>query len=262
MDAPLLAADNISVRLGKRAVLTDFSFAVRPGEFWGVLGPNGSGKTTLLKTLGGWLDCARGQVLLTGRPLSGFARQAAARRLGMVAVEESNNAFTVEETVFMGRFAHLGRFARVEADDIAKVENALSSVGLSDKRGRPVHQLSQGERQKVWVARALAQDVDVLLLDEPTSHLDVKSQSEVFSLLERLCRSSSLAVVAILHDINLALCFSSHLLLMREGRVQAAGPKETLLDAGRFASLYQLPFTLEKEAGGLCWAKIDYRRRL
>jgi iron complex transport system ATP-binding protein len=258
MDKPLLAAADVSVRLGKDVILSDFCFAVDKGEFWGVLGPNGSGKTTFLKTLGGWLPCFKGAVFLAGRPLAGMDRKAVARRVGMVAVEEGNNSFTVEETIFMGRFAHLGRFARVEAEDKEKVERAMESVGIGDKRRRFMHQLSQGERQKVWVARALAQDVDVLLLDEPTAHLDVKSQSEVFSILENLCASAGLAVVAILHDINLALCFSSHLLLIQNGRAKAAGRKENVLDAEKLAELYQLPFTLETSGTG-CWVKINYK---
>ncbi|MDR3348251.1 MAG: ABC transporter ATP-binding protein [Acidaminococcales bacterium] len=258
MDKSLLVADNVSVRLGKATILADFSFALNKGEFWGVLGPNGSGKTTFLKTLGGWLPCCKGAVFWEGRPLADMERKAVARRIGMVAVEEGNNSFTVEETIFMGRFAHLGRFARVEADDKGKVEEAMRSVGISDKRGRFMHQLSQGERQKVWVARALAQDVDVLLLDEPTAHLDVKSQSEVFSILENLCVSAGLAVVAILHDVNLALCFSSHLLLIQNRKVKAAGRKENILDAEKFTELYQLPFTLQ-QSGASCWAKINYK---
>ena len=260
MGEQLLAADNVSVRLGKSTILSEFSFAVNKGEFWGVLGPNGSGKTTFLKMLGGWLPCFRGEVFLSGRPLTGMQRKAVARRIGMVAVEEGNNSFTVAETIFMGRFAHLGRFARVEAEDKAKVAEAMRSVGIDDKRGRFMHQLSQGERQKVWVARALAQDVDVLLLDEPTSHLDVKNQSEVFSILENLCKGIGLAVIAILHDINLALCFSSHLLLIQDGKIKAAGRKESILDAENFTELYQLPFTLEKGQEG-CWVKINYKSK-
>lgn len=254
-----LTAKGVGVRFSTRTIIEHIDFTVQKGEFWSILGPNGSGKTTFLKTIGGWLPYFKGDVLLEGESLKNMDRKKVARKIGMVSVEEGNNSFTVEETVFMGRFSHLGRFASVQEEDIVKVRNAMQQVGVYDKCDRLMSQLSQGERQKVWVARALAQDVDLLLMDEPTSHLDVRSQSEVFVILEKLCRSGELAVIAILHDINLALAFSSHLMLLQKGEVKAAGEKDAVADVERFSELYQIPFELEKSPDGGYWAKICYK---
>ena len=256
-----LSVSNLSVQLGKRLVLDDVSLQVEKGQFWGILGPNGSGKTTFLRTIGGWLPPLSGEVLLEGRPLHELPRRSIAQKVGMVAVEEVSNAFTVEETVFMGRFAYLGRFGQASEDDKARVHEAMQQVGIFDKRKRLLTQLSQGERQKVWVARALAQDVSLLLLDEPTSHLDVKSQSEVFSLLEELCEQGKLAVIAILHDINLAMAFSSHLFFLQQGKLRAAGLKKEVLERSKLAELYEIPFELNVDDEGEFWARICYRRK-
>ena len=258
MQEDYLTAKGIGVRFSTRTIIESIDFSVKKGEFWSILGPNGSGKTTFLKTIGGWLPYFKGEVFLQGEPLKTMERKKVARKIGMVSVEEGNNSFTVEETVFMGRFSHLGRFASVQAEDIEKVKNAMQQVGVYDKRSRLMNQLSQGERQKVWVARALAQDVDLLLMDEPTSHLDVKSQSEVFVILEKLCRDCELAVIAILHDINLALAFSSHLMLLQKGEVKASGEKAQVANVESFSKLYQIPFELEKD-GNNYWAKICYK---
>lgn len=254
-----LQAKDINVNLGKRKVLTNIDFLAKKGEFWSILGPNGSGKTTLLRTLGGWLPYDNGELLLHGQSINNMSRKEVARRVAMVAVQESNNSFTVQETVFMGRFSHLGRFGARSKEDEEKVSWALQEVGIYDKKDRLMNRLSQGERQKVWVARALAQDAGILLMDEPTAHLDVKSQGEVFSLLERLCQKENLAVIAILHDINLALAFSSHLLFLQNGAVQVQGFKQDVIAAEQLSALYKIPFALEQEENGDCWVKILYK---
>lgn len=254
-----LEANAISVKYGKRLILEDISFPVRKGEFWGILGPNGSGKTTFLKALGGWLKCSKGEVLLEGENLQNIKRKEIAKKIGMVAVEEANSFFTVEETVSMGRFAHLTRFGKSQSTDYEKVSEAMEKIGIYDKKDRNMMELSQGERQKVWVARALAQDVEILLLDEPTSHLDVKSQGEIFSLLEALCKENKLAVVAILHDINLAIAFSTHLLLMKGGKIITFGEKKSVLNVENLTSLYEVPFEISSNNKGDIWTKICYK---
>lgn len=254
-----LQAEAISVKYGKRLILENISFQVRKGEFWGILGPNGSGKTTFLKALGGWLKCSTGDVLLSGENLKNIPRKMIAKKIGMVSVEEVNSSFSVEETVFMGRFSHLPRFGKIPKDDYDKVQEAMKKIGVYEKKDCSMMELSQGERQKVWVARALAQDVDILLLDEPTSHLDVKSQGEIFSLLESLCKEKKLAVVSILHDINLAIAFSTHLLLMKDGNIQVAGEKKEVLNVENLTDLYEVPFEINSTANGEMWTKICYK---
>lgn len=260
MQEKYLLMENVDVRLGSRKILENINFSVQKGEFWSILGPNGSGKTTFLRALGGWLPYEKGQVLLQGQELKNMARKTVARKIAMVAVQESNNSFTVKETVFMGRFSHLGRFGSRQQEDEEAVALAMNEVGVYDKKDRLMNKLSQGERQKVWVARALAQDADILLMDEPTAHLDVKNQSEVFSLLEKLCSSQKLAVIAILHDINLALSFSSNLLFLQSGRIRTMGPKADVIDIDELEQLYQIPFELERDNNGACWVKILYKK--
>ncbi len=255
-----LEAKSVCVQLGNRTILHDVDFAVQKGEFWCILGPNGSGKTTFLRTLGGWLPVMSGEILLAGEQLKNMPRRAVAQKIGMVAVEEGNNSFTVEETVLMGRFAHFGRFGQAHPADKEKVREAMERAGIAHKRSCLLTQLSQGERQKVWMARALAQETGLLLLDEPTSHLDVKSQSEIFMLLEKLCQEQKLSVVAILHDINLAMAFGSHLLLLKKGRALGSGRKEEVLDAGRLGELYEIPFELNRDDSGEFWTRIHYRK--
>lgn len=254
-----LQANAISVKYGKRLILENISFQAQKGEFWGILGPNGSGKTTFLKALGGWLKCSTGEVLLSGENLKNLPRKMIAKKIGMVSVEEANSSFTVEETVFMGRFSHLKRFGKMHKEDYDKVQTAMKEIGIYEKKDCNMLELSQGERQKVWVARALAQDVDILLLDEPTSHLDVKSQGEIFSLLESLCKEKQLAVVAILHDINLAIAFSTHLLLMKQGHVQVMGEKKAVLNVENLTDLYEVPFEISSNEQGEMWTKICYK---
>lgn len=258
----MLQADSITVKYGSRIVLEDMSFSVQKGEFWSILGPNGSGKTTFLKALGGWLDCYKGRVLLSENNIAKIPRREVAKKVGMVSVEEANNVFTVEETVFMGRFAYLQGLSKIQSEDYDRVCDAMLKIGIYDKKDRKMNQLSQGERQKVWVARALAQEVDILLLDEPTSHLDVKSQGEIFSLLEVLCEEKNLAVVAILHDINLALAFSTHLLLMKDGKIRHLGDKKSVLSIESLVDLYEVPFEICSNENGEIWTKICYKEGL
>ena len=256
-----LEVADVSVKIGKKTIIDNFSLSVQKGEFWSILGPNGSGKTTFLKTIGGWLPYFTGEIFLDNKNISKMHRKEIARKIGMVTVEEGNNSFTVEETVFMGRFAHLGRFGSPLPDDMDKTHDAMNQIGIYDKKNRYMNELSQGERQKVWIARALAQDVELLLLDEPTSHLDVKSQSEVFLIFEKLCQEKKLAIVAILHDINLALSFSSHLFFIREGCNLACGEKNSILNAQNLTNLYGMNFDLDMDEQGDYWAKVCYRRQ-
>ncbi len=259
MTKPYLSAENISVAIGQKTILHGASINVDKGQFWTILGPNGSGKTTFLKTLGGWLTPFKGAVYLQGEKINTLERKQVARKMGMVSVGEGDSSFTVEQTVYMGRFSHLGKFSGKSKEDIQKVTEALEKVGMLDKKDRYINQLSQGERQKIWLARALAQDVDILLLDEPTSHLDVKSQKEIVSLLEQLCLKGELAVVAILHDINLALAFSTHLLLLQNGRVLACGEKKDVLTQDNLSVLYQIPLKIDVECNGQCFVKVQYK---
>ncbi|MCL6450638.1 MAG: ABC transporter ATP-binding protein [Acetobacteraceae bacterium] len=226
--------------LGYRSVaaLDGMSLEVERGAFLGIIGANGSGKTTLLRALGRALPPSRGRVYLEGRDLWSLSQMAVARRVGAVSQEERVDfAFTVEEVVLMGRFPHRRGWRETPAD-LELARKAMARVGLSGLEGRLWSELSGGERQKVAIARALAQEPEVLLLDEPTSHLDISHQLDIMDLLRQLNRERRLTVLAALHDLNLASAYCDRLVLLHRGRVRALGPPEEVLAPGTLREVY------------------------
>ena len=215
------------------------SLAVPRGARLGILGPNGSGKTTLLKLLGGVLAPSSGEVTLDGRPMRQLGRRAVARRIAMVA-QDTHPAFdyTALELVLMGRHPHLDAFEVESGDDIAIAEDALRATGTLDFMCRPFSTLSGGERQRVVIASALAQQPELLLLDEPTASLDPGFQIEIAELLLRLHRERGLGFVLSTHDLNLAASLCDTLVLMRDGNVVASGPVHDVLTPEHISSIY------------------------
>lgn len=206
--------------------IENVSFAVKEGELLSVLGPNGSGKTTLLKVISSLLTPRTGAIYLDGKHLKDLSLEERAKLIGYVPQRSESPNLTVFEAVLSGRKPHMG--FRVKNDDIVITEEVLKLMGLSHLRGKPITRISGGEFQKVIIARALAQRPKVLLLDEPLSHLDVKNQFEIASLIRNSTREFSLITITVLHDINLALRFSDLFLLMKGGRVEAIGGREII----------------------------------
>lgn len=226
----LLEVDGVSFAYGGRQVLRDVSIAVAPGEVLGVIGPNGSGKTTLVRLMSGVLSPHAGEVRLDGRPLAAFRRRELARRLAVVPQDPVLEfPFTALEVVLMGRAPHLPPLGFPRASDLAIARRAMATLEVTDVEGRPLDRLSGGERQRVLLARALAQEPQVLLLDEPTTHLDLRHQAGMHDVVRALGRTRGTAVVSVLHDLNLAALFCDRLALFAEGRVVAAGSPETVL---------------------------------
>ncbi|HJN17503.1 MAG TPA: heme ABC transporter ATP-binding protein [Armatimonadota bacterium] len=222
-----------------REVLHGVDFNVARGEFVGVLGPNGSGKSTLLRAVTGVLRLASGSADLFGTPLREADRRDLARRVGVVPqASVIPFEFTVREIVAMGRAPHIARLHGESDVDRAAIEAALSrtdTAGLSD---RLMSELSGGEAQRVTIARALAQEPELLLLDEPTAFLDLNHQIEVFELLRRLNRDDELTVTCVSHDLNLAALYCDRIVLLRDGRVVAEGPPTQVITAERIADVY------------------------
>jgi iron complex transport system ATP-binding protein len=216
-----------------------FDLTVERGEFLGIVGPNGSGKSTLIRALARALPLAQGAVLLEGESIWRLGPHALARRLAVVPQESRLDFdFTVEEVVAMGRHPFIGRFATETAEDRRCVEQAMERAGIAPLRERPVTQLSGGERQRLLVARALAQEPQVLLLDEPTAHLDIAHQTALLDLLWNLNRTRRLTIVAVLHDLNLAAQYCGRLLMLAGGRVVADGPPAAVLTEARLREVY------------------------
>ena len=216
---------------GARRVLDGVDLEVRSGELLAVLGANGSGKTTLLRILAGVLTPRRGQVDLYGRPLETWTRGEIARSIAVLPQSmELPAGFRVSEVVALGRIPHRGRWFGAGADDERAVADALRDAAAEELADRPVGELSGGERQRVLVALALAQEPRLLLLDEPTLHLDLAHQLALVRLLERLRRSRRMTVIAVLHDLNLAAVFADRAVIVHDGEVIAAGRDDRPID--------------------------------
>lgn len=211
-------------------VVTIPRLVVRPGEFTIIVGPNGSGKSTLLRGLARALRPKRGAVLLDGKAIASLRPKEVAKRLALLPQSPSAPAdITAEELVWRGRHPHLGFFGVARPVDREAVSWAMAVTEVEPLRHRLVGELSGGERQRVWIAMALAQQPDVLLLDEPTTFLDIGHQLEVLSLLERLNGEHGLTLLIVLQDLNQAARFARRLLVMHGGRLYADGPPEDIL---------------------------------
>mgnify|MGYP000898108705 FL=1 len=234
----ILHSEGLSV--GYRApVLREVNLDFGSGQFIALLGPNGAGKTTLLRTLSRHLKPLAGKIEVLGRDLNTLSALELAR---LVAVCLTDNAkpplLSVDEFVALGRYPHTGMMGRLSLHDAEIVERSLAAVTASGLSGRLVEQLSDGERQKVVLARALAQEPKLMLLDEPTAHLDLKHRIEVMGILRSLCRSHGLTVLASLHDIDVAAKVSDRVLLVQNGGIRDYGLPETVLTGETVAELY------------------------
>jgi iron complex transport system ATP-binding protein len=235
-------------------VLDGVSLSVRRGSIVGLLGPNGSGKTTLVRVLNGTLTPARGSVTLDGVPLTTLARRDLARRIAVVPQEtQVTFDFSALEIVLMGRYAHLGPFTLEGPDDMSIARKALASTGTAALEARQFSTLSGGEKQRVVIASALAQSSDILLLDEPTTALDIGFQWEIGALLGRLNAEHGTTIVVSTHDLNLAAMLCTELVLIKAGRVIATGPTADVLTADNVRHLYGIDadVTFHARAGHL-----------
>lgn len=226
----ILEARDLSAGYGDGFVIRDISLAVAPGEFVAVLGPNGSGKSTLIKAAQNLLGNVRGEVLCGGEDVFRMGPRRVAARIAYVPqLAEPVFEYTVEEVVRMGRFARQGRLERASAEDDAAVAGAMAATDVAAFAGKRLSQLSGGERQRAFIARALAQDTPLLLLDEPSLHLDIGYQAEIYGLLKGLQEGEGRAVVVAEHNINLAAAYAGRLVFLRDGAVAAEGtPAETV----------------------------------
>jgi iron complex transport system ATP-binding protein len=239
-DGVAIRAMNITAGYGERPVLHGVSIDVRAGELLAIVGPNGAGKSTLLRVLSGALKPWSGSVELEGRPLGEYDRRALARRLAMVAQENLVAfRFTVLEIVLMGRAPHLGAFHFETRHDLEIAYSALERFDLIGLARRPIEELSGGERKRVFLARALAQDPRVALLDEPTAFLDLRHVAEIFARFRELRDERGLAVVATLHDLNAAALHADRVLLMKAGAPAGYGTPEEVFTADNLRAVYE-----------------------
>lgn len=251
----LLSVDRLTVTLDGHTILRDVGFEVTAGQWVGILGPNGAGKTTLLRALGGHIPFD-GDIRLLGIPIETMSAQERARTQAFVRQARSLTFdFTVEEFVLLGRAPHRGWLQAYRHTDRERVQEALARVDLEDFGGRSVLSLSGGEMQRVFLAQALVQDADLLLLDEPTAHLDVHYQ---FSFMEQVRTqvNAGRTVLAVGHDLELAARYADRLLLIADGELRAQGPPNTVLTPERIASVFGMRVALNQHPDGTL--RIDY----
>ena len=233
-----LDVQNITCAYNGRPVLSDLSLTVNPGEVLAVIGPNGAGKTTLLRAMARLLRPRAGTLLLSGQEIWKLPPRAAARRLALAPQKGDLWPLTVEQFVGLGRTPHRGWFLPFSAADRETVRSALQRTGMEPLRGRLVTELSGGEQRRAILARALAQEPRVLLLDEPTAQLDLRYQTEILELLRHLAHHDGLAVVVTLHDLNQAALCADRLALLVAGRMLVVGEVEDVLVSAYLEEAY------------------------
>ncbi|WP_318841876.1 ABC transporter ATP-binding protein [Rhodococcus sp. Z13] len=228
--APRLVADHVSLGYGERLIVDDLELTVPTGVVTTIIGPNGCGKSTLLRSLSRLLKPRTGTVLLDGHDITSMRTREVARVLGMLPqAPVAPEGLTVADLVSRGRHPHQSWFRQWSSDDEDEVATALELTGIADLADRPIDELSGGQRQRAWISMALAQGTDILLLDEPTTYLDLAHSVEVLDLVDRLHSELGRTVVMVLHDLNLAIRYSDHLVVMKQGRIVAAGaPAEVI----------------------------------
>ena len=242
---PLLVAEGLSFSYGQERVLQDLAFDLAEGEHMAVVGPNGAGKTTLLKCLMRVLTLSGGRVDLAGRRLESWRQRDLASVMAYVPQADGRLfPFSVLELVRMGRYPHLSPFTRVGPEDEAAVQNALDLTGTAHLAHRDVRSLSGGERQKVFIAAALAQEPRLLLLDEPAAFLDPRHADEVTTLLADLSRQRSVALLTVTHDLNRAALSAHRVLALRDGRAAYLGPSRDFLREDVLHGIYGKRFRL------------------
>ncbi|HEY3196624.1 MAG TPA: heme ABC transporter ATP-binding protein [Nitrospirales bacterium] len=231
--------EKVCFRYSDQWVLEDFSLEVRQGEILGIIGPNGSGKTSLLKLMAGLLRPQTGHITLGDQDLAQLTRRALAR--WMAVVPQENHVlfpFTVAEVVLMGRFVHQNGWGWESADDLRIARAVIRLMDLESVAQRTFQELSGGERQRTIIARALAQEAPILLLDEPTAYLDIKHQLEIYATLKRLNQDSGVTIVVVSHDLNLASQYCHRLLLLHEGRAFRTGSPTEVLTVEHLGIVY------------------------
>jgi len=241
----LLSLQNISFSYGRNNnnpyFLKDVNLSVKKGEFVTILGPNGSGKTTILKLMSGTLKPQKGEVLFDGKKLNSFSKKETAKKIGFVPqVTMSVFPFSIYEIVLMGRTPYLGFGGFEDKNDKEKIEEALELVEISHLKNKGINEVSGGEAQRAFIARALVQEPEIILLDEPNAHLDIKHQISVFELFKKFNEEKEIAIVAVSHDLNLAGNYSGRVVLMQDGNIFSDGIGKNVLTSENIKTVFEV----------------------
>ncbi|MFE9324826.1 ABC transporter ATP-binding protein [Nocardia sp. NPDC052278] len=236
-----LSAQEVTLGYGDRVIVDGLDIDIAPGVVTTVIGPNGCGKSTMLRSLGRLLRPRQGRILLDGKAISTMKTKDVARIIGMLPQSPvAPEGLTVADLVARGRHPHQSWIRQWSATDEAEVMSALAATGIADLADRSLDELSGGQRQRAWISMALAQRTDILLLDEPTTYLDLAHSVEVLDLIDRLHDDLGRTVVMVLHDLNLALRYSDRLIVMRDGRIVAQGAPADIVDVALLREVFDL----------------------
>ncbi|AEF41568.1 ABC transporter ATP-binding protein [Hoyosella subflava] len=240
-----LHAESITLSYGDRIVIEDLNLAIPTGGITTIIGPNGCGKSTLLRALGRLLKPREGSVILDGKLITSMRTKEVARVLGMLPQAPiAPEGLTVADLVSRGRHPHQSWLRQWSGDDEQEVSAALELTGIADLADRPINELSGGQRQRVWISMALAQGTDILLLDEPTTYLDLSHAVDVLDLIDQLHDGMGRTVVMVLHDLNLAIRYSDHLVVMKNGKIITQGTPRNVITADLLEEAFGLRATV------------------
>lgn len=248
----VLEATHIDIAINKKTIIHDLSLAIPEGKITAIIGPNGCGKSTTLKAIARILPCAKGSISFLDRDIHSLSHREFARCLAILTQSPvAPTDLTVQDLVEMGRFPHRSFLGRGDKDDAQHVAWALEQTNMTSMSHRLLHTLSGGERQRAWIAMALAQRPQVLLLDEPTTYLDVHHQLELMELVVRLHNEMGLTVIMVLHDLNHAARYSERLIALKKGTIMADGPTDEVFTQSVIEELYDVKAVIMRvEANG------------
>lgn len=236
-----LSCSQLSVLYGRRKALSGFRLSMEKGEIRALIGPNGSGKSTALQALAGLIKPAEGSAAIEDVSVASMSRRAIARKLAFLPQQPSApDEMTIAQLVRQGRFSHVGLFRSYDGKDEEAIEWALDSTGLTSLADRALRELSGGERQRAWISAALAQEAGILLLDEPTSFLDIGYQVEILDLIHRLSREKGVTIVMAIHDINQAIAVSDRISLLERGELRFDGEPRALAESGLIEKTFRV----------------------
>ncbi len=251
MTNPIIKVQDFSFSFGKKEILERLSFEVAEGEYLSVIGPNGAGKTTLVKCLNRILTGGVGAIELAGRQLGEYSQRELAQVVSYVPQADGRLApFSAREFVMLGRYPYFSPFSAVTSEDQDAVSAALALTGTEDLADRALTTLSGGERQKVFIAAAIAQGARVMLLDEPTTFLDPRRQAEIHATLGRLHRESGQTIISVTHDVNAALNAGDRVLALKDGKIAFHGPVNEIVANDTLESIFDVPFHVLQHPAG------------
>ena len=241
MENAILAVNDVDIAINKKTIVHDMTLKIPEGKITAIIGPNGCGKSTTLKAIARILPCAKGNITFKGQDIHGLSHREFAKCLAILTQSPvAPTDLTVRDLVEMGRFPHRSFLGRGGKDDVQHVEWALAQTNMTEMSHRLLHTLSGGERQRAWIAMALAQRPQVLLLDEPTTYLDICHQLEVMQLLDKLNKELKLTVVMVIHDLNHAIQYADYVAVIKKGRLVVSGEPKKIVTSKLLADVFRV----------------------